>query len=187
MGHGGNVIDELVTDHREVEELFGRIEALPSGDKDRKVYAEQVTMELVRHSVAEEEYLYPAVREHVAGGDTLADRETEDHSKAEQIMKDLEGCEAGDPDFDRLVGMLMTEVRSHIADEEQNLFPRLRAACPPEALDQLGDKVRTAKKMAPTRPHPAAPDKPPANKLLAPGAGLVDRMRDALSGRGKKD
>lgn len=57
MGHGGNVIDELMTDHREVEELFGKIEALPAGYKDRKVYADQVTMELVRHSVAEEAYL----------------------------------------------------------------------------------------------------------------------------------
>ncbi|MET9503425.1 hemerythrin domain-containing protein [Streptomyces sp. NPDC006622] len=186
MGHGGNVIDELMTDHREVEELFGRIEALPSGHKDRKMYADQVTMELIRHSVAEEAYLYPAVREHVAGGDALADKELVDHAEAEQIMKDLEGCEADDPQFDRLVGMLMGEIREHVADEEGNLFPRLRSACPPDALDDLGDKVRMAKKTAPTRPHPSAPDKPPANKILAPGAGLVDRVRDALSGRGKE-
>ncbi|WP_435612926.1 hemerythrin domain-containing protein [Streptomyces sp. bgisy159] len=186
MGHGGNVIDELVTDHREVEEIFGRIEALPTGDKNRKVAADQATMELVRHSVAEEEYLYPAVREHVADGDAIADREIEDHSRAEQIMKDLEGCDAGDPEFDRLIGMLMTEIRSHVVDEEENLFPKLQAACSPDALDTLGDKVRKAKKMAPTRPHPSAPDTPPANKMMAPGAGLVDRMRDALSGRGKK-
>ncbi|MFE5812317.1 hemerythrin domain-containing protein [Streptomyces sp. NPDC056479] len=186
MGHGGNVIDELMTDHREVEELFGRIEGLAPRHKDRKLYADQVTMELVRHSVAEEAYLYPAVRRHVAGGDAIADREIEDHSKAEQIMKDLEGCDADDPRFDRLIGMLMTEVRSHIADEEGNLFPQLRATCPPDALDELGDKVRQAKKVAPTRPHPFAPDKPPANKLLAPGVGLVDRLRDALTGRGKK-
>ncbi|MFD7135047.1 hemerythrin domain-containing protein [Streptomyces sp. NPDC059894] len=186
MGHGGNVVDELVTDHREVEELFGKIEALPSGHKDRKPRADQVTMELVRHSVAEEAYLYPAVREYVPGGDAIADKELEDHAKAEQIMKDLEGCEAGDPEFDRLIRMLMTEIRDHVADEEANLFPRLRAACSPDALDELGDKVRQAKKTAPTRPHPAAPDKPPANKMLAPGVGLVDRMRDALTGRGKK-
>jgi hemerythrin superfamily protein len=185
MGHGGNVIDELVTDHREVEELFGRIEGLPPGDKNRKVYADQATIELVRHSVAEESYLYPAVREHIPGGDALADKELEDHAGAEQIMKDLEGCQADDPDFDRLMGMLMSEIRTHVADEEQNLFPRLRAACPADALDDLGDKVRQAKKTAPTRPHPSAPDKPPANKLLAPGAGLIDRVRDALSGRGK--
>ena len=187
MGHGGNVIDELTTDHREVEEIFGRIDALPSGDKDRKVYADQVTMELVRHSVAEEEYLYPAVREHLVNGNAMADREIEDHSRAEQIMKDLESCEADDPEFDRLIGMLMSEIRAHLADEEQNLFPQLRTACTAETLDALGEKIRMAKKMAPTRPHPSAPDTPPANKLLAPGAGLVDRLRDALSGRGKLD
>jgi hemerythrin superfamily protein len=187
VGHGGNVIDELMTDHREVEELFGKIEALPTGHKDRKVYADQVTMELIRHSVAEEAYLYPAVREHVPNGDSMADRELEDHATAERIMKDLEGCDPADAEFDRLVGQLMTEIREHVADEEENLFPSLRAACPPEKLDELGDKVRQAKKTAPTRPHPSAPDKPPANKLLAPGAGLVDRIRDALSGRGKHD
>ncbi|MER6349880.1 hemerythrin domain-containing protein [Streptomyces sp. NPDC001595] len=187
MAHGGNVIDELMTDHREVEALFGRIEGLPVGHKDRKMYADQVTMELVRHSVAEEAHLYPAVRAHLPNGDAMADQEIDDHSKAERIMKDLEGCDADDPEFDRLVGMLMSEIRSHVADEEQNLFPLLRQACPAETLDELGDKVRQAKKMAPTRPHPSAPDRPPANKLLAPGMGLVDRMRDALTGRGKKD
>jgi hemerythrin superfamily protein len=175
-----------MTDHREVEELFGKIEALPPGDKKRKLHADQVTMELVRHSVAEEAYLYPAVREHVPDGDSIADKELEDHANAEQIMKDLEGCEADDPEFDRLVGMLMSEIRMHVADEEANLFPRLAAACPPEALDQLGDKVRQAKKTAPTRPHPSAPDKPPMNKLMAPGAGLVDRLRDMMTGRGKE-
>ncbi|WP_330350694.1 hemerythrin domain-containing protein [Streptomyces sp. NBC_00582] len=185
MGHGGNVIDELMTDHREVEELFGKIERLPAGHKDRKMYADQATIELVRHSVAEEAFLYPAVREHVPGGDALADKELEDHAGAERIMKDLEGCAAEDADFDELIGKLMGEIREHIADEEQNLFPRLRSSCPPDALDKLGDKVRTAKKTAPTRPHPTAPDKPPANKMLAPGVGLVDRLRDALSGRGK--
>lgn len=187
MGHGGNVIAELTTDHREVEELFGKIEALPSGHKDRKLYADQATMELVRHSVAEEAYLYPAVRRHVVNGDALADKELEDHARAEQIMKDLEGCAADDTEFDRLVGMLMSEIREHIADEEDNLFPRLSEACPADALDELGDKVRQAKKTAPTRPHPSAPDQPPMNKLMAPGAGLVDRVRDALSGRGKPD
>ena len=187
MGHGGDVINELVTDHREVEELFGKIDGLPSGDKNRKIYADQVTMELVRHSVAEEEYLYPAVREYLPDGDAIADKEIADHSRAEQIMKDLESCEAGDPEFDRLIGLLMSEIRSHVADEERSLFPMLRQAATAEALDDLGDKVRQAKKLAPTRPHPSAPDTPPANKMLAPGAGLVDRLRDTLTGRGKRD
>ncbi|MFJ6940761.1 hemerythrin domain-containing protein [Streptomyces sp. NPDC101132] len=185
MGHGGNIIEELIADHREVEEFFARIEELPSGDERRKHLADQATIELVRHSVAEEAYLYPAVREHVTDGEGLADRELEDHATVERLMKQLEGCEAGDPEFDHLVGRLMTEVRDHIADEESNLFPRLRSQCPDDFLDKLGDKARQAKKTAPTRPHPSTPDKPPANKLLAPGIGLVDRLRDRMTGRGK--
>lgn len=185
MAHGQDVIAELITDHREVEELFTNIEELASGDSGRKRYADQVTMELVRHSVAEEAYLYPAVRKHVPGGAELADRELADHAAAERVMKDLESCEADDSQFDMLIAKLMSEIRTHVTDEETKLFPRLREACPPQMLSDLGDKVRQAKKSAPTRPHPYAPDKPPANKLLAPGVGLVDRLRDALSGRGE--
>ncbi|MET8247639.1 hemerythrin domain-containing protein [Streptomyces sp. NPDC005202] len=185
MGHSGDVIQELTTDHREVEEIFTQIEALPTGDGRRKDLADQATIELIRHSVAEEMHLYPAVRQYLSDGDAIADREIQDHSEAERTMKELEGCQADDPQFDQLISRLMREIREHVRDEEHNLFPQLRQAAAPEDLEQLGEKVRRAKKTAPTRPHPVAPDTPPANKILAPGAGLVDRIRDALSGRGK--
>ena len=185
MTHGGSIIDELTTDHREVEDLFGRIEASPSGAPDRKRLIDEVTIELVRHSVAEEQYLYPAVREHVANGEAMADKELKDHSEVEKILKELEGCSAEDPQLDRLFMALKDSVTRHVQDEEANLFPQLRMACSAEALDTLGEKIRTAKKMAPTRPHPSAPVTPPANKILAPGSGLVDRARDFVTGRGK--
>ncbi|MFE0186764.1 hemerythrin domain-containing protein [Streptomyces sp. NPDC058989] len=185
MAHGGNIIEELTTDHREVEDLFGRIEALPSGHQDRKRLIDEVTIELVRHSVAEEQYLYPAVREHVADGGAMADKELKDHGEVEKILKRLEGCSADDPQLDQLFMTLKNAVGRHVQDEEDNLFPRLSMACSDEALKTLGDKIRTAKKMAPTRPHPAAPVTPPANKILAPGVGLVDRVRDFVTGRGK--
>lgn len=92
---------------------------------------------------------------------------------------------ADDPQFDPLVAQLKLEVSEHVRDEKAGCSPLLVAACTTEALDELGDKVRTAKKTAPTRPHPSAPDTPPGNKLLGPGAGLVDRARDLLTSRGK--
>ncbi|MGW7613582.1 hemerythrin domain-containing protein [Streptomyces sp. NPDC054766] len=185
MGHGGNVIAELTTDHREVDELFGKIEAQPVGHEQRRKLADELTIELVRHSVAEEMHLYPAVRKYVDGGDDIADKEIADHSQVEQHLKDLEGLPADDPQFNDLVAKLKFEVAEHVRDEESRLFPLLEAACTPETLNELGDKVRTAKKTAPTRPHPSAPDTPPGNKLLGPGTGLVDRARDLLTGRGK--
>ncbi|WP_175412496.1 hemerythrin domain-containing protein [Streptomyces sp. TRM64462] len=184
MANGGNVIQELTTDHREVDRLFEQIQSAPGGDRKRQL-ADQLTMELVRHSVAEEEYLYPAVRRHVDDGDDIADKEIADHSEVERMLKELEASEPGDGRFDRLISELKTAVTAHVDDEENRLFPLLADSCPAETLDKLGDKVRSAKKTAPTRPHPAAPDTPPANKLLAPGAGMVDRLRDMLTGRGR--
>ncbi|MFI1292514.1 hemerythrin domain-containing protein [Streptomyces sp. NPDC020792] len=184
MGHGGNVIEELTADHREVEGFFGRIQTMTGGGQDLRDLVDEVTIELVRHSVAEEQYLYPAVREHLQGGDRLADKEIADHSRIEEILKQLEGIGTDDPQMSLMLQQLMGEVTAHVQDEENNLFPRLRQNCPPEILNDLGDKIRRAKAVAPTRPHPSAPDTPPANKLLAPGAGLVDRARDFVTGRG---
>ncbi|GGR36584.1 hemerythrin domain-containing protein [Streptomyces roseolus] len=186
MGHGGNVIKELTADHREVDALFAQIETRAAADPERRRLADQLTMELVRHAVAEEEHLYPAVRRHVDGGDDLADKEIADHSEVERLLKDLEGCEPGDAEFDTMITRLKSTVTAHVRDEEDRLFPLLAEVCPPEALDELGEKIRRAKETAPTRPHPAAPDTPPMNKLLAPGTGMVDRVRDMLTGRGKQ-
>ncbi|MDQ0792365.1 hemerythrin domain-containing protein [Streptomyces sp. B1I3] len=183
MGHGGNVISELTADHREVDSLFARIEEQPAGHERRRELADELTVELVRHSVAEEQYLYPAVRRYVDDGDDMADKELEDHAAVERLLKDLEGRDPGDATFDALIEKLKHEVTEHVRDEEDRLFPLLAAACSPEALNELGDKIRKAKKTAPTRPHPSAPDTPPADKILAPGAGLVDRARDLVTGR----
>ncbi|MEU5716079.1 hemerythrin domain-containing protein [Streptomyces sp. NPDC020403] len=183
MGHGGNVISELTADHREVDSLFARIEEQPVGDERRRELADELTVELVRHAVAEEQYLYPAVRRYVDDGDDMADKEIEDHAAVERLLKDLEGRAADEPAFDDLVAKLRYQVTAHVRDEEDRLFPLLAAACSPAALDELGDRIRKAKKTAPTRPHPSAPDTPPANKILAPGAGLVDRARDLVTGR----
>ncbi|WP_275558989.1 hemerythrin domain-containing protein [Streptomyces sp. 5-6(2022)] len=185
MGHGGDVIDELTTDHREVDDLFEKVQAAAPGSPERKRLMDQATIELVRHSVAEEQYLYPAVRRHIADGDAIADKEIADHSRVEQLLKALEGLDADAADFNDLVLKLKTEVTAHVHDEETTLFAQLRQACGKEDLYELGESVRRAKKMAPTRPHPSAPDTPPGNKLLAPGAGLVDRARDIVTGRGK--
>ncbi|MFE6973978.1 hemerythrin domain-containing protein [Streptomyces sp. NPDC057682] len=185
MGHGGNVIAELTTDHREVDELFAEIEVQPVGDARRRELVDHLTIELVRHSVAEEMYLYPAVRDRVAGGGDLADNEIAEHATVERHLKELEGLSAGDSQFDHLVAKLKLEVAAHVREEEGTLFPLLARSCTPEELDELGDKVRAAKKTGPTRPHPSAPDTPPGNKLLGPGIGLVDRSRDLLTGRGR--
>jgi hemerythrin superfamily protein len=178
-----DLISVITKDHREVEAAFKELESKQGTPEHRRDLADHVIAELVRHSVAEEQYMYPAAREVLPDGDEIADHELEEHAEAEKVMKGLDGLDAEDPRFDEILGKLMADIRHHIQDEESDLLPRLQEACTQEQLQDLGAKVTHAKKMAPTRPHPAAPDKPPANKILGAGAALVDRMRDALSGR----
>jgi hemerythrin superfamily protein len=179
-----DVVGVLTHDHREVEELFAKIEATTDAEELRDL-TDQVIIELIRHSVAEEQYLYPAVREHVPGGDALADKEIEDHNTVEEALKKLESMDTSDPEFMTTFREMSSEVRQHVKEEEEELFPQLREYATGDQLRELGDKTQTAKKMSPTRPHPSAPDTPPLNKLLGPGVGLVDRARDKLTGRGQ--
>jgi hypothetical protein len=78
---------------------------------------------------------------------------------------------------------LEATLADHVADEESGQFPRLRAAISRDELVQLAAKVQAAKKLAPTRPHPDAPNAQLFHKMVGPGVGLVDRLRDRLSGR----
>ena len=47
----------------------------------------------------------------------------------------------------------------------------------------LGRKVEAAKQVAPTRPHPGSPNSELFHMTVGMGVGMVDRLRDALSGR----
>ncbi|WP_406630896.1 hemerythrin domain-containing protein [Amycolatopsis sp. WGS_07] len=177
-----DLITVITDDHRDVERVFAELESEPAAG-NRKDVVDHVIAELVRHSVAEEQLMYPAARRYLEDGDKIADHEIEEHGEAEKIMKQLERKKPGEPEFEELLGKLIADIRHHIKDEEHDLLPRLREACSAEELDQLGERVLAAKKIAPTRPHPAAPSRPPANLILAPGTAIVDKIRDALAGR----
>lgn len=179
-----NLTDVLVTDHREVEQMFHALETGVTDPDERRRTVDKVIMELARHSVAEEQVLYPTARKVLSDGDEIVDHEIEEHAAAERTMAALYGKPADDPDFEPLLAELMARVREHVQDEERTLLPRLSTAAGLDATNRLGTQVAAAKKLAPTRPHPAAPDTPPGN-VMNSLTGLMDQMRDALSGRGR--
>lgn len=177
-----DVVDLLTTDHHEVLDLLQQIKVTVDAE-ERRDLADTVISELVRHSVAEEMYVYPAMRKHLPDGDEAVDHDTKEHRELEKTMKKLEGADAGGTEFTELLAELETILRDHVDDEENEQFPELRARIPREELVKIGQKVEAAKKAAPTRPHPLAPNNQLFHKLVGPGVGLVDRLRDKLSGR----
>jgi hemerythrin superfamily protein len=182
-----DVIEILTTDHREVEAMFIELETLMktrsgTGDELRKDLADQITIELVRHAVAEEVAVYPMVKEKVS--EEEAERAKREHAEAEETMKRLESLDSEDPTFEQEIRKLMNEIREHVAEEEGEMFPRMREVFSPEELTELGKRVEAIKAMAPTRPHPSVPNDPGKRLAVGPVAGLFDRLRDLASGRG---
>lgn len=180
-----DLVSVITKDHREVELILAELQLGEGTPQHRRELADHLTSELVRHSVAEEMYVYPAARKALADGNDVADQEIAEHAEVERLLKDLEGLDATDPRFEDLIGRVITEVRHHMREEERRLLPRLQEACGTAELLDLGRLVVSAKESAPTRPHPSAPNRPPANLILGPGVGMIDRLRDALSGRNR--
>jgi hemerythrin superfamily protein len=179
---GTDVIDELRTDHREALELLERI-ASSTDPGARRDLADTVIAEVVRHAVAEEMYVYPAMREHLPNGQQVVEEDIREHKQLEEVMKQLEAVQASEPRFDALVRNMTEKLRHHVTEEEKQQFPALRERVPRETLVELREKVETAKRIAPTRPHPQAPNTELFHKLVGPGVGMVDRLRDKLTNR----
>ena len=180
---GGDVVDILTSDHREVTALLSEIRSTTE-PQVRRDLADTAISELVRHAVAEEMYVYPAMRKHLPDGDKAVEHDVEEHKEIERTLKQLEGAQSSSPEFDTALDKLTALLADHVRDEEAEQFPQLRSRIPREELVELAGKVETAKKLAPTRPHPGAPNNPVFHKLVGPGVGLVDRLRDKLTGRG---
>jgi hemerythrin superfamily protein len=181
-GSGMDVIDILTADHRAMLELVGQIQHTPDAGQRRDL-ADAVITEVVRHAVAEEMYVYPAIEEHVPNGAEAVEHDKQEHAEIVQVMKRMEDIDASDPAFMERVRELEAMLRHHASDEEADQFPQLRAHIPGEQLVAMGEKVQAAKKLAPTRPHPSAPHSELFHKTVGPGVGMIDRLRDKLTGR----
>jgi len=177
-----DVVDVLTADHREVEDLIAHIQDASAGG-DRRDLADVLIAELVRHSVAEEMHVYPAMKKHLPDGEKAVAHDVEEHKELESVMKELEAADAEGPQFVALVKQLSDILRDHVQDEEKEQFPKLRAAVSRQELVDIAGKVEAAKKAAPTRPHPSSPNNELFHKSVGPGVGMIDRLRDKLTGR----
>jgi hemerythrin-like domain-containing protein len=183
-----DVVDVLTADHREFDRIFTELEGLRGRTgtdvlERKKELVDEVTIGLVKHSVAEETQVYPRVEKQVDKEE--AEHAKHEHAEAEEVMKRLERMEPDDPDFDGAVQELIDEIRHHVAEEEGRMFAELRATFSRDELVEMAEKVEAVKKIAPTRAHPMTPNEPGIRMAVGPVASLLDHLRDVASGRGK--
>jgi hemerythrin-like domain-containing protein len=181
----------LTRDHREVELLFKQFERLTErAEKSKKKLVLRMVRELAIHAAIEEMLFYPAVR--TAGlaagtraGGQIADtvlEALEEHHIVKWTLSELEDMDADDERFDAKVTVLMESVRHHVEEEQDELFPKVRKLLGKDLLEELGERMAKAKKLAPTHPHPRAPDTPPGNIVAGSMAAIMDRGKDLVKG-----
>jgi hemerythrin-like domain-containing protein len=195
-----DAIELLTHDHREVEQLFRQFEKLTErAHKSKENVVAKIIRELAVHAAIEEIFFYPAVR--TAGlksGNRAGERAAEailesleEHHIVKWTLSELERLDPGDERFDAKVKVLMESVRHHVEEEQDELFPKARRLLGEELLAELGERMAAAKKLAPTRPHPRAPDTPPGNLLSGTVAAVMDKgrdlMRDLIARRGSEE
>lgn len=185
----------LTRDHREVEALFKQFEKLTDrAVKSKKTVVMKIVRELAVHSAIEEMLFYPAVRTAGMKADTRAGEAAagtvleslEEHHIVKWTLTELQKMKPDDERFDAKVKVLMESVRHHVEEEQDELFPRAKTLLGAEMLEELGKRMARAKKLAPTRPHPRAPDHPPANIVAGAMAAVLDRTRDLARDTARK-
>src|SRR6266550_8076329 len=176
-----NAITLLKNDHKTVEDLFKRFEKLgPRAVKSKQDVVERIVRELSIHAAIEEMLFYPAIREVVEAGDVddMVLESLEEHHIVKWVLSELDGMNPAHERFVAKVTVLMENVRHHVEEEEQDLFPKVNKLLGRQRLDELGDAMAQAKKTVPTHPHPRSPDEPPGNLVAGAGAALVDKALD---------
>jgi hemerythrin-like domain-containing protein len=184
-----DVVDVLTADHREFDRIFTELEGLhgrsdPESLRRKRDLVDEVTIGLVKHSVAEETRVYPLVEQKLDKQE--AEHSKEEHAEAEETMKRLERMDPTDPGFDDAVAELIREIRHHVEGEESRMFTELRASFSHEQLVEMAEQVEAVKRIAPTRAHPMTPNEAGVRLAVGPVASLLDHLRDAVSGRGKQ-
>jgi hemerythrin superfamily protein len=178
-----DAISMLKDDHKAVEQLFKRFEK--AGERahvEKRDIVDCIIESLSMHAAIEEQVFYPVVRATVPDTEGTVLESLEEHHIVKWVLSELDSGSPEDERFDAKVTVLIENVRHHIEEEEQELFPKVRQELGRNSLSDLGEAMAASKKAAPTHPHPRSADTPPGNLVAGTTAALADRMCDTVNG-----
>jgi len=173
-------VDYLIRDHRTIEEVFDTYAHTIDTSTKRRLVNEMIRL-LSMHTVIEERFLYPLCKEVIledGQGEKLSEHGIKEHRKMKLTLERLLSLDENTETFDEEVKHLIKETKHHHGDEEEDIFPLLRKYASKECLIEFASQLDSAKSIAPTHPHPGAPDRPPFNTLVTPILAVADKIMD---------
>ncbi len=151
---GIDALELLSQQHREVEDLFEKIESARTTAQKQSLLT-KLADALAAHSKIEETIFYPCV----FGDETeeLLRQSVEEHLAAKRVLADLQTMKPTDPQFTGKIQVLKETVMHHVEEEENELFPKVREESS-EDLQVLGASLeRRFRELMKGEPRKAIP------------------------------
>lgn len=184
----------LTRQHDKVTAMMEQLKTIPgvkNGGNEvhhsrRESIVDMMTVELSKHETAEQEHFWPKIRELFGNGEELVEHAVQQEQEGKDSLVALGKTSPDNEHFDELTIELEKRLRLHVAFEDKVLLS-LPDVMPEDERRELGEKILSAEKHAPTRPHPHAPKKPGAAvKAAAASAAPLDKARDKMGDRPAK-
>jgi hemerythrin superfamily protein len=180
INNGNDVVAFLKEQHRQVNSLFAEIDSAHGEERAQAFYA--LRRMLAVHETAEEEIVHPTARRVLPDGDAVVALRLKEENEAKKALTEIEKLDVDSSEFEQQFKILRSKVAAHAESEERDEFERLRSRFDASRLERMRTAVEFAEAVAPTRPHPGV-ESATANMLAGPFAAMLDRSRDALSGK----
>ncbi len=143
----------LKDDHKKIQKLFRSFEqSSPTAHATRGKIVDDIIEALTVHTYIENEVMYPQVRARVPDLEQDVLESYEEHHVADLIVMELMTLQPDSEHFQAKTTVLIENVRHHVEEEEQEWFPKVRAALGRKELSEIGEQLLQAKETAPRRP-----------------------------------
>ena len=148
----------LKNDHQVMRKLFREFKAAGDGAKATKgKLVKTIIEELTVHTFLENEFMYPEVRALMPELEDDILEAYEEHHVVDVLALALFTMTPDAERFDDKMAVLMENVSSHMKEEEEDWFPKVRKGLSRAEIQDLGARMAEAKKTAPRKPtQPAA-------------------------------
>jgi hemerythrin superfamily protein len=173
--NGTDIVAMIRQQHTMIRQLFDGVQqAAPSEREEAFLPLGRL---LAVHETAEEEIVYPSLRD--TASDVVEARKAEE-DEAKKAIADLEKTDPASDEFATKLAAIRQAVEAHAEQEEATVLPLLAAQEDPERREKMASAFATAEKMAPTHAHAGAPESAAGNMLVGPFVAMVDKVRDAI-------
>lgn len=136
-----SIRDLIRLDHAKVNALFKQLQNSHNPQKMEECFG-QLYKDLMAHTAAVEEVLYPVVRPYHKEMQNLYDEQ----AKMKQLLNQIKGLNPQHIDeFKTALGSLMTAVREHVNQEENDMFFRIQSNLSDEQEKRLATEFKAVK------------------------------------------